>query len=205
MTKETLEITLYTSELLYDIRTKLRALADTEYTDDTQERAALIRDETDYGQTHILLRHIGTAYSILRKQCEEYIVEDIQNADNILMQATRQKQDGIITYSYKGQEPDSDTTQTEDNTLTLFLRVPANFNHSVRDALSATMHTYIVDAALSAYLSLRGLSNAATLYAEQSESAITMVDQALSARIRPTRIRMPEETYSNPTNDQRYE
>lgn len=203
MAKQTIELKLYASELLYDFRVKLAERAAAAYTDETQEKTAQLSENTEE-QENTAMRSIQTSFAIIRKTCADLLTEDTPHADNILMSATRPKESEDTVYGYAGHAADPDKSSLEDNTLTLRLRVTSNFNPSVRDTLAATMHTYIVSSALAEWLKLHAAAEAET-YAAEATNALIALNDALSARTRPRRTRLPQQDYHNTTNDKRYE
>lgn len=198
MSKQTLSITLFLSELLYDIILKAYALGEVATTDDQAEQAAKIQELAEENEG-ILLRSIGKSYASLLSHMSEYLVEEGFTADNILYAKTREK---ILTglFSFKGEMMTDKGTEAND--INIALRVPSNFNRAAKDDIAQSSHAYIVDYALAEWLAIAAKTEAET-YATAAAADLGRILTALNKRTRPSRTHLPSDQYY--PNDLRYE
>ncbi len=196
--KKTIYLTLYLSEIVYDIMLQAHIMSDSLTADDTAEQSAKI-DETDGDNRNQLLRSIGTAYSTLRGQLSEYLAEDNSEADNILLNETNDVAK-TLCFGTNGKQAKEANIATR---FTIALRVPSNFNTAVTDALAASLHECIVDNALTSWLTLHN-SAAAQTFATEAQNAAQQIQMLLAKRVRPTRTHLPSHDNVNKT-DIRYE
>lgn len=196
--KKTIYLTLYLSEIAYDIMLQAHVMSDSLTADDTAEQSAKI-DETDGDNRNQILRSIGTAYSALRGQLSEYLAEDNSAADDLLL---KEKSDEVKTLCF-GTNGEQAKTADVATRFTIALRVPSNFNTAVADALAASLHECIVDNALASWLTLHN-SAAAQTFAAEAQNAALQIQMLLAKRVRPTRTHLPSHDNVNKT-DIRYE
>ncbi len=196
--KKTIYLTLYLSEIVYDIMLQAHVMSDSLTADDTAEQSAKI-DETDGDNRNQILRSIGTAYSALRGQLSEYLAEDNSAADDLLLKETS---DEIKTLCFGTNGKQAKTADVATR-FTIALRVSGNFNTAVTDALAASLHECIVDNALASWLTLHN-SDAAQTFATEAQNAALQIQILLAKRVRPTRTHLPSHDNVNKT-DIRYE
>lgn len=202
MAKQTIEIKLYMSELVYDVQQKAHLIGDAMRTDETSEQAAKVQDLTDERKDAIL-RSFAESYACLRNELSEYLVETNRYADNILLQEERNKIKHALVFGYQG-KPAAQSEEKEDNTLFLMLRVPMNFNLSVRGDIAHAMHNYMTDRAVATWLLLTPAKAEAETYIKSAQAALLELHTAINKRIRPTRVHAPEQTPPQ-QNELRYE
>lgn len=160
MSKKTIEITLYMSELIYDVQNKTY-LTGRSRNDGTnhEEVANMTANEDDENQNQIL-RSLGNAFALLKTKLSEYLVESGTTSS------------------------DAQITSTSD--LTLSLQMPSNFNQATRDTLSAALHQYLVNTAISDWFTITNKADAGD-YLSQASANLEQVRESINKRVRPTR------------------
>lgn len=157
----TLTITLYMSELLYDFRNKAYLTGrsrkadgkDAEFTSNMQAS----EDETDNNQ---VLRSIQNAYGQLLVELSEGFVDVAEKTSkNELMTAEN---------------------------ITLVLTVPSNFNLGVRDSLTSAIHDYLINKAMMDWFMITN-KNDAKDYADLATVSLQNIHNAFNRRVRPKR------------------
>ena len=199
--KQTLEIKLYMSELMYDVLRQTHTIGDTIRTDETQEQAAKLQELPE--DKDIVLRSFGNSFGKLKQVLAQYIVDTNRFADNLLIPEERKKISHELLFGFNGMPP-TPSEESEDNTFYLMLRVPMNFNLAAKDSITENMHAYMVDNALASWFSLRKLDDDAKNYLAKAQESLSYVAIASSKRIRPTRVHAPSQTEPR-QNETRYE
>lgn len=191
------------SELAYDVRKTLHELGESVRVTDEEhaDASTLLQDDTD-ARTDTILRAITRGWGAVRAAVSGYLVEDEHYADNILPQLTRAKEELTLTFTHAGS--DVQTTETEDNTLIMLLRVTSNARTSVRESVAQLTHDALVCSAVSDVLMTTAYADRATAYAQRASDDIASLDALLCARQRPTRTHLPAPDAPH-TNDMRYE
>lgn len=204
--KQTLEVKLYLSELMYDVQQKAWHTGESMRGGDaaSEEQASKVEELSDAGKD-LVLRAFGNAYGVLRTELGEYIVEECAMADNLLLPEVRKKIVQGIVIGYAGAPSRSVSDETEDNTLVMLLRVPMNFNLGVRQGVAAAMHAYMVDCAMAEWLMVSAAAGGAAQWLERAKADLLALRVALNKRIRPTRVHEPARTEPKTKDDVRYE
>jgi len=158
--KKTLTVTLYASELIYDIQNKTFLTGRSRRNGDNFEDVAHMQANDDEEVSNQILRSIGTAWSNLRTQLSEFVDEDGTTANNVLI-------------------------SQEDN-IVITLLLPSNYNNGTRDAISANLHDFIVNYAIGEWFSITNKSDAADYISKCSANIINIRD-AINRRVRPER------------------
>ena len=157
----TLTITLYMSELLYDFRNKAYLTGrsrradgkDAEFTSNMQAS----EDEADNNQ---VLRSIQNAYGQLLVELSEGFFDVTEKiSKNELMTATN---------------------------ITLVLTVPDNYNLGVRDSLTSAIHDYLINKALMDWFMITNKDDAKD-YADLATVSLQNIHNAFNCRVRPKR------------------
>lgn len=151
-------ITLYVSELLYDVRNKThltgRSRGDA---NDPSFSANMRASEDDDDQIRRSMQH---AVATLKTTLSEYLESEGQLSDNIL-----------------------DDTSTEWN---FTLKVPSNYNLATSETLSSAIHQYVVNIAIADWFTITNKADAAD-YAKLSNDNLTVINEAINKRVRPVR------------------
>lgn len=160
MAKEKITITLYVSEIVYEIknRTHITGRMYREADAITAANKQVTDEETCMNQ---IMRSVGDACGTLRHTLSEYMTEGAAEADDI-------------------------QTDSESKTLDFVLSMPSNFNKALTESISACMHRYIVDEAITLWFGMTGKEDAAQ-YATYAAADLEALRLALNGRVRPNR------------------
>lgn len=162
MARKIIDISLYYSELLFDVQNKTHLTGVSRATGDNFEAVANMQvDDTDQNNNQIM-RSMDNAISELKTLLSEYIVDANTTASNILQ-------------------------SVENNSkLVLSLSVPANYNNATRDAITSAMHQFIVNSTIGDWFAITNKADAAD-YIAKATANIAQVSEAINKRVRPTR------------------
>ncbi len=160
--KKELTITLFCSELIYDIQNKTYLTGRSRLSQDNFEETANMQANDDEENRNQIVRSIGNAFALIKTKMSEYIVDTGTTANNIL------------------QEMDSSTR------LQLQLRMPSNYNETTREALTSAVHQYIVNIAIADWFGITNKNDAAE-YLATAKANIDEMREAVSKRVRPHR------------------
>lgn len=160
---KTITITLYMSELLYDIRNKTFLKARISKNDENYKAAAHLQADEDEENNNEVLRSIGSAWGKLKAYLGNYINEDQSTGNDIL--------------------------RDESQDIVVVLDMPERFNEAVVDSLAAAMHRFIVGTVLWKWYRILSPDDAMDWKTEMEEvsSDLTL---ALSSRKGHARIRL---------------
>lgn len=164
MAKKTLTITLYMSELIYDVQNKAYLTGRSRSTGDNYEAVANMQANDDDENLNQVVRSIGNAFATLKTKVSEYMDDSGSTADN-------------------------EQTDGESN-LVVALRMPSNYNEGTRESVSAAMHQYIVNTALGDWLRITDKADAAD-YVNLASGNLEQLREALNKRLRPVRKASP--------------
>ena len=163
-----INITLYQSELLYDVRMKLSKIAETFVSKKDFEQASNIQD-TDGEDENVLLRSIDNAFNSIVNNLSKYI--DVDNSsygntsDNALNKSVDDKYKNKV-YQYA-------------------LQMPTNYNKNTITTISSASHSYIVNMALFDWLEHTDRSDAKD-YMELAKNDMNTLISAVFKRNKPT-------------------
>lgn len=213
--KDTIEIHIYIGELIYDCERTAYQVGESIRNGKNDEAVALLQDIIDEEALNVILRSFGESMGIVKDKLHEYLVDENHQADNMLMERKRKVIAQGIAFSYKGQpQLDKEDDDEEDNDFILMLRVPTNFSRAAKDAISHSIHSYMVHAALASWYNMsapKEIGNSVTISRElvkncqdECTSSLLMLEEAMNRRVRPKRVRRPSEIPPH-TNDIRYE
>lgn len=201
MAKQTIEIRLYLSELIYDVQQKTFLVGDLMKTDENTEQATRIQEVID-DKKNVVLRSFGNSLSALKSELSEYLVENNRSVDNLLMEETRKKVAQQLTIGYRG-SIGTTSEETEDNTILFLLRVPMNYNLSCKEAVATSLHAYMVNKALADWFGIHA-PDMVEYYAQAAIADLVSLRASLNKRIRRARTHLPINTQPQ-QNELRYE
>lgn len=161
MAKKTISITLYMSELIYDVQNKTYLTGRSRNTGDNHEQVANMQANEDEENQNQVVRSIGNAYANLKTKLSEYIEDSGSTANNILLSAS-------------------------DN-LQINLVMPSNFNPATNDTIGAALHQYIVNSAIGEWFTITNKADAAD-YLTLAAANLAEIREAINKRVRPTRF-----------------
>lgn len=160
MAKQTITITLYKSELIYDVQNKTYLTGRSRQTGGNHEEVANMQANNDDENANQILRSLGNAFATLKTKLSEYLEESGTTANDIQMDDT-------------------------DN-ITIELKVPSNFNKATNDTVSAALHQYLVNTAIGDWFTITN-KNDASDYITLAAANLEQIREAVNKRVRPTR------------------
>lgn len=160
MAKKTITITLYMSELIYDIQNKTYITGRSRQNGNNFEEVANMQANDDEENLNQITRSIQNAYSLAKIKLSEYIEESGTTGSNEL-------------------------ASSEEN-ITVSLKMPGNYNESTVESISSAVHQFIVNTAVGEWFSMTNKADAAD-YFNLAAGCITDIREAINKRVRPTR------------------
>lgn len=162
MSKKNMIIDLYTSELIYDVQNKTYLTGRSRDNGQNVEEVANMQANNDDENANQIVRSIGNAFSNLKTELSEYIVDNGTTSNNVLLDATKNIK------------------------LTITLAMPNNFNTATRDTLATAMHQYVVNSAIGDWFGITNKDDA-NGYAALTAANLGEIRKAINKRVRPTR------------------
>lgn len=160
MARKSLTVTIYKSELIYDIQNKTYLSARSKANEKSPEAVAAMQVNGDDENVNQILRSIGSAFASLKPILGEYISGSDTTANNIM--------------------------EASSGNLTLTLSMPENFNQAESASISNAVHDFIVNTATSEwYLVVSPAESAA--YSAMAARSVEQLRAALAKRNRPSR------------------
>lgn len=160
MAKKTITITLYMSELIYDIQNKTYITGRSRQTGNNFEEVANMQANDDDENANQIVRSIQNAYGLAKSKLSEFIEEAETTGSNELI-------------------------SSEDN-ITVTLKMPGNYNESTVESISSAIHRFVVNTAIGEWFSMTNKADAAD-YFNTATGCVTDIREALNKRVRPTR------------------
>lgn len=160
MAKKNITVTLYTSEILYDVMNKTYLTGRSRFIGTNNEEVANMQANEDEENENQLLRSIGNAFSYLKTRLSEYIEETATTVSNNLL--------------------------TKDKNLIITLVLPSNVNQATSETVSSAAHQYIVNLAMADWFTITNKADAAD-YAAKAEVNLQELREAINKRVRPVR------------------
>lgn len=173
MAKQTITITLYKSELVYDVQNKTYLTGRSRQTGSNHEEVANMQANDDDENANQVLRSLGNAFATLKTKLSEYLEESGTNANDLQMGGTEN--------------------------LTVALKVPSNYNRAANDTVSAAMHQYLVNTAIGDWFTITNKADAED-YITLAGANLEQIREAINKRVRPTRA-TPTPAPSNSTSE----
>lgn len=183
---KSLSITLYLSEILYDIRNKAFLTGRSRETADNQAQISwsqLSGDEPEMGQ---IMRSVESALAVVQTKLAPYLEEITR--ERIL----REHHPPCMPHPEEPIElsaEDDVLMPSEENAITLKLLMPDNYNQAFVPALSSSIHNFIVAAVLGEWFVISH-PNEAKAYLQWAEGESANIKACLEKRIKPIRRRL---------------
>ena len=114
MAKKVIAITLYMSELIYDVQNKTYLTGRSRQTGTNHEEVANMQANDDDENANQIMRSIGNAFANLKTKLSEYINENGTSTNDKQLSST--------------------------GNLTLSLNMPPNYNNASNDTISTALH-----------------------------------------------------------------
>ena len=154
-----ISIRLHVSEIVYEVRNKTWLAGRSALNGNNHEQVAHMQASDDEEDENQMTRSIINAMSVLKTAVGEYVLPDSQDQSaNVL--------DKHATYDF-------------------VLKMPNNYNESLRETLSAAMHQYVVDICVRDWYMLTNKEDAQA-YDNMATSQLGIIKEALTRRVRPT-------------------
>lgn len=170
-----LTITLYQSELVYDVQNKSYLTGRSRNSGNNFEEVANMQANMDEEELNQISRSVQAAFSKLKTKLSEYVTTEVGSTDIT-------SNDVLAPY-----DPTSQTAQT----YTLELNhLPSNFNAAIKDSLTASVHDYIVNRALGEWFVITNKADASD-YFTAAENNVNEIRETINKRVRPTRTAIP--------------
>jgi hypothetical protein len=162
MARKNLTVTLYVSELIYDFQNKAYLTGRSRRAEGKDaEAASNMQASDDDEDKNQALRSIQTAYSQLLVELSEGVLNGSgTTANNELM--------------------------NESTNITISLSLPSNYSLGLKDALTSSMHDYIINKALMDWFVLTNPEEVKT-YSELASIALKNLHETFNRRERPNR------------------
>ena len=160
MAKKVIAITLYMSELIYDVQNKTYLTGRSRQTGTNHEEVANMQANDDDENANQIMRSIGNAFANLKTKLSEYINENGTSTNDKQISST--------------------------GNLTLSLNMPPNYNNASNDTISTALHQYMVNCAIGDWFTITN-KNDASDYITLAAANLEQLREALNKRMRPTR------------------
>ena len=160
MAKKVIAITLYMSELIYDVQNKTYLTGRSRQTGTNHEEVANMQANDDDENANQIMRSIGNAFANLKTKLSEYINENGTSTNDKQLSST--------------------------GNLTLSLNMPPNYNNASNDTISTALHQYLVNSAIGDWFTITN-KNDASDYITLAAANLEQLREALNKRMRPTR------------------
>lgn len=171
MAKKAITITLYMSEIIYDIQNKTYLTGRSRQNGNNHEEVANMQANDDDENLNQILRSIGNAFGNLKTKLSEYIEESTTTGTNEMLDAKKD--------------------------LTVGLNMPSNYNQSTVDSISAALHQHIVNSSIADWFTITN-KNDAEDYFKLAGNNIEQVREAINKRKRPSRSEITRPTPPTP-------
>ena len=160
MAKKIISITLYMSELIYDVQNKTYLTGRSRQTGTNHEEVANMQANDADENANQIMRSIGNAFANLKTKLSEYINESGTSTNDKQISST--------------------------GNLTLSLNMPPNYNNASNDTISTALHQYLVNCAIGDWFTITN-KNDASDYITLAAANLEQLREALNKRMRPTR------------------
>lgn len=160
MAKKAIAITLYMSELIYDVQNKTYLTGRSRQTGTNHEEVANMQANDDDENANQIMRSIGNAFANLKTKLSEYINETGTSTNDKQLSST--------------------------GNLTLSLNMPPNYNNASNDTISTALHQYLVNSAIGDWFTITN-KNDASDYITLAAANLEQLREAVNKRVRPTR------------------
>lgn len=160
MAKKNIQVTLYMSELIYDVQNKTYLTGRSRSNGTNHEEVANMQANDDDENANQIVRSIGNAFANLKTKLSEYIVETGTSASNKLLTIT--------------------------SNLTLALVMPSNFNQATNETIASALHQYLVNSAIGDWFTITD-KNDASDYVTLAAANLDQIREAVNKRNRPQR------------------
>jgi len=159
MARVSLTITLYKSELIYDVENKTYLTGRSRLNGSNHEEVANMQASEDDENRNQILRSFTNALGALRTKLSEYLSLTATTSNDAMMD--------------------------DDTNISLALSMPNNYNKNTVDTITAAAHQYFVNTAVADWFTITNKADAAD-YVAQAAANLETLREALNKRSRPT-------------------
>ena len=163
MARKSVTITLYESELIYEVQNKTSLTGKSRDDGKNFEQVSHMKASEDDESRNQILRSIGNAAALLKTKLDEYVTSSATSANNAQL------------------------TGAAGETIVFNLSMPENYNLAMNEAVTAGMHQYIVNRCMVDWFVMTNKADAKE-YAELAAQNIIDIREAINKRVRPTRV-----------------
>lgn len=160
MATKQLTVTLFMSELIYDVQNKTYLTGRSRNNGNNHEEVANMQANDDDDNLNQIVRSLGNAFSTLKTKLSEYILSSTTSSTNEIIDST--------------------------TNLTLNLNMPSNYNQATAEAISSAAHRYMVNVAIGDWFTITNKADAAD-YMNLSNANLQEIRESINKRVRPIR------------------
>lgn len=180
-------ITLYKTELLYDVQNKTYLTARSR--DNGQDPSITANMQANNGESEAnqLMRSLGNAFSLLLPKLSPYLCNVVEVKENAAGKCSCKYRTEIDTSPDDIYVTDNKLVeQADNNEFSIPLKMPDNFNDGFIGAITTALHEYMVSIATAEWFTLSNPQEA-VLYYEQANIKLSEAKNYLHARIMPVK------------------
>lgn len=158
MARVSVSVTLYTSELIYDVENKTYLTGRSRQSGNNHEEVANMQASEDEENRNQILRSFGNALGTIKTKLSEYL--DLTGTTS------------------------NDALMDESKDITLKLQMPSNYNQSTVDTITSAAHQFFVNTAIGDWFVITDKADASD-YVAQAAANLETLREALNKRSRP--------------------
>ena len=158
MARVSLTITLYKSELIYDVENKTYLTGRSRSDGTNHEAVANMQASEDDENRNQILRSFTSALADLRTKLSEYLSSTSTTGSDALMDGTEN--------------------------ISVTLTMPSNYNKATVDTITSALHQYMVNTAIGDWFAITDKIDAAD-YISKAAANLETLREALNKRVRP--------------------
>lgn len=159
MARVSLTITLYKSELIYDVENKTYLTGRSRSDGTNHEAVANMQASEDDENRNQILRSFTSALADLRTKLSEYLSSTSTTGSDALMDGTEN--------------------------ISVTLTMPSNYNKATVDTITSALHQYMVNTAIGDWFAITDKADAAD-YISKAAANLETLREALNKRVRPS-------------------
>jgi hypothetical protein len=161
MAKKNITVTLYMSELVYDVQNKTYLTGRSRDTGQNFAEVSHMQAGDDEADENQIVRSIGNAFAKLKGKLGEYVAVSSSAGTNEQL--------------------------SKEKNLVLSLELSGNYNEASTEQLGMALHQYVVNTAIGDWFALTNKADAADYMALAQVNLVDALD-AVNRRVRPKRI-----------------
>ena len=164
MAKKKITITLYMSELVYDVQNKTYLTGRSRKSGNNDEEVANMQANDDDEDANQVIRSIQSAYGTLKTKLSEWIDSENSTATNEQIDPTKN--------------------------IVIVRSMPSNYNQATLEAITNACHSYIVNTATGDWFQITNKDDAKD-YFDKATNDLADIREAVNKRVRPVRTAIP--------------